>query len=289
MKIYRVIGPYCGNAADPDEFTTDEQIDYAVSVAEQKLIDAFYKDLKTLEFDYPPKGPFELGFSMKVERMDPHPIQHYREKKLETDVTCKTCSLQYSIYGVFAFCPDCREHNSLQIFQKNMEVVNKLIDLTENLEEDLATRLIENALENCVSSFDGYGRELCRIYAHCASTSSNVKRIYFQNLDEAQASVRKAFGFDLVRSFENDAWFEVRRLFQMRHVIAHKMGVVDREYINRSGDTSFVEGQKLQLRANHVRRLSDLLARAANKIYSEFKLIGCGKSEEPDSVLQSGN
>jgi hypothetical protein len=39
------------------------------------------------------------------------------------------CTLDYAIYGVFAFCPDCGAHNSLQMLQKNFKVIPKLMRL----------------------------------------------------------------------------------------------------------------------------------------------------------------
>ena len=64
---------------------------------------------------------------MKVEFGRPIPIHRYREPQLETVVTCSDCTLRYSVYGVFGFCPDCRKHNSLEILNKNLDVVTKMI------------------------------------------------------------------------------------------------------------------------------------------------------------------
>ena len=64
-------------------------------------------DLKSLEFEQRPVGPFGLGFSLKVKAGRPHPIKHYREKQLETEVICDNCTLGYVIYGLFGWCPDC--------------------------------------------------------------------------------------------------------------------------------------------------------------------------------------
>ena len=151
--------PYCGHTAGHDQFWTKEQIEYAKSVAMRKITDALHKDLKKLEFDHKPKGAFGIGISMKVKPGRPTPIHYYREKQLETEVVCVNCTLRYSVYGVFAFCPDCGQHNSLQILDKNLEVVGKMLDLAAGA-ENVCERLIENALEDCVSAFDGFGREL---------------------------------------------------------------------------------------------------------------------------------
>ena len=155
--------PYCGHAAEHDQFWTKEQIEYATSVAMREITDAIHKDLKTLEFDHKPEGDFGIGISMKVEPGRQPPIHYYREKQLETEAVCTNCTLRYSVYGIFAFCPDCGQHNSIQILDKNLEVVGKMLEMATREGKVLAEKLIENALEDCISAFDGFGRELCRV------------------------------------------------------------------------------------------------------------------------------
>ena len=144
--------PYCGHVAGHDQFWTKEQLQYARSVAMRNITDAFHEDLKELEFDYKPKGAFGIGVSLKVERGRQPPIYYYRERKLETEVVCTSCTLRYSVYGVFAFCPDCGQHNSIQILEKSLEVIGKMLEMATWAEKVLAERLIENALEDCVST-----------------------------------------------------------------------------------------------------------------------------------------
>ena len=151
--------PYCGHAAGHDQFWTKEQIEYATSVAMRRITDAVQKDLKKLEFDHKPEGAFGIGFSMKLKAGPLPPIHYYRERQLETEVICSNCTLRYSVYGVFAFCPDCGQHNSLQILRKSFEVVAKMLDMAKNVEPPLAEKLVENALGACVSTFDGFGRD----------------------------------------------------------------------------------------------------------------------------------
>jgi len=150
--------PYCGHTDSHNRFWTQQQIDYAKSVAINRVAQAILDDLKSLEFNHPPRGPFGIGVSLKVTGR-PHPIRYYREKKLETEVTCDRCTLRYAIYGVFAFCPDCSVHNSLQIVRKNLELASKELALAETVEADLADYLVADALENAVSAFDAFGRD----------------------------------------------------------------------------------------------------------------------------------
>ena len=255
--------PYCGHVAGNDHFWTQEQIDYAKSVARRRITDAVHKDLKSFEFDHQPKGACGVGISLKVKLGHPTPIRDYREKRLETEIVCSNCTLRYSVYGVFAFCPDCGRHNSLQILGKNLEVVGKMLDLATETEKALAERLIENALGDCVSAFDGFGRELCRIHANRASNPAKAETMRFQNLDGAKARYLDLFGIDLSANVAAEDWSAAVRAFQKRHLVVHKVGVVDQDYIAKSGDTRAVVGRKIGVDAEEVRALATIISRLA--------------------------
>ena len=236
--------PYCGHSGDSNTFFTQEQIEYAKSIALRQFTDALHQDLKSMEFNHPPRGGFGIGISLKVTQGARHPIQHYREKELETEVICDACTLRYAIYGVFGWCPDCGIHNSVQILSKNFELARKELSLAETVEKDLADHLIGDALENVVSAFDVFGREICL---------RKGSEIRFQNLPGARRNVQEKFGFDFADGLTAEQWQYVSRVFQKRHLLAHKMGVIDDEYVQRANDPGAVAGRKVQVSPNEVR------------------------------------
>ncbi len=260
--------PYCGYTAAHDQFWTKEQIEYAKSVAIRKITDAVHKDLKRMEFEHKPTGPFGIGISMKVNAGRPTPIHYYREKQLETKVVCVNCTLRYAVYGVFAFCPDCGQHNSLQILDKNLELVSKMLDMTATAQAELVERLVENALEDCVSAFDGFGREVCRVHVKRSIDPIKAERISFQNLDGANQIMSGLFTFDLMSGLSVDEWKAAVRGFQKRHLLAHKMGVIDDEYVRKSGDSRAVAGRKISSDRDEVRELVRILEKLARHILS---------------------
>lgn len=237
--------PYCGHSDSHQEFWTKEQIEHAQSVALRQITDQFHSMIKGLEFNH--RSPGGISVSMKVAQSSRHPIRYYREKKLETEVVCHHCTLRYSVYGVFAFCPDCGQHNSLQILQTNLSLVEKMLGLASEVNEEMSKRLIENALEDCVSAFDGFGRELCRIYARKATDPVKAERVSFQNLEGAEKNVSKLFGFNLSELVPPDEWRALIHGFQKRHLLAHSMGVVDQAYIDKSEDRQAVVGRKISV------------------------------------------
>lgn len=254
--------PYCGCTAAHDEFWTKEQIAYDESIAMRRFERALVQELKKLEFDYPARGEFGIGISMKVKPGPLPPIRHYREKRLETDVVCERCTLHYAIYGVFAYCPDCGAHNSLQILEKNLDLAVKQLHLVGDVEDkELAMRLVADALENVVSTFDGFGRKLCRVHAEQATDQTQAENLSFQNLTGACANLQRLFGHDLAATVQPAQWDLAVRCFNKRHLLAHKMGVVDQKYVAATSDPEAVVGRLVRIDADEVVELVAIVRR----------------------------
>lgn len=261
--------PYCGHSAAQDQFFTNAQIEYAQSVVINKVTGAFIKDLKTLEFNHRPRGAFGIGISMKVEGR-PQPIRHYTEMELEEEVVCDCCTMRYTVFGTFAFCPDCGKHNSLQILEKNLVLAQKQIDLAATVDGELASQLIADALENGVSAFDGFGREVCRVHCPKATDPAKATAISFQNLARADKSVLSIFGVNLSAALDSKEWAFACRCFQKRHLLAHKMGIVDDAYIKATGDVHVQVGRKVPISPNDVTLLLDHIKRLGASLVCAF-------------------
>lgn len=264
--------PYCGYCADPDQFFTKAQIGYAKSVVMKQVSSALVKDLKSLEFDIKPKGAFGIGMSMKV-KSQPVRLRHYSETKLEEEVVCDNCTLRYSVFGSFAYCPDCGRHNSRQILDKNIELALKMINLANDVDAELGKQLIADALENGVSAFDGFGREVCRVHRNKASEPNKAEKISFQNLIKSQPKVVTLWGIDLRNAIDASDWEFVTRCFQKRHLLAHKMGVVDDAYMQTTNDPNAVVGRKVSITADEVCNMLGHLAKLGVFLSDELQKL----------------
>jgi len=251
--------PYCGHSGDQKTFFTRDQIEYAKSIVMRQVSDAIRQDLKSLEFDHKPRGVFGIGLSMKLKESTPLPIRYYREKGLQTEVVCDTCTLRYAIYGVFGWCPDCGVHNSLQILNKNLELAQKELDLAKAADIELANHLIGDALENAVSAFDGFGREIC------ARRKADIR---FQNIVAARQKVQEAFGFDFADSLDPPDWDCTCRVFQKRHLLAHKMGVIDNDYLQKAKDPAAVIGHKIGVSSDEVKSALEYIEKLGRRLFS---------------------
>ena len=165
------------------------------------------------------------------------------------------------MYGVFAYCPDCGRHNSLQIVSSNLNVAAKQLGLAESQDQVLAGQLVSDALGKAVAAFDAFARELFRVHSACASKPSQAESLSGQNLARLRDRVSELFGFDLREPFAEAEWNNLERAFQKRHLIAHKMGVVDEAYIAATGDHGAVKGRKIPLSAAEVQSILPLVRR----------------------------
>jgi hypothetical protein len=136
-----------------------------------------------------------------------------------------------------------------------------MLDMAASAEAEVAGRLVENALEDCVSAFDGFGRELCRVHFKASADPDGVKKVSFQNLEGARQSVIALFKLDLAAGLIIDEWNAAVLAFQKRHLLAHKMGITDADYVRKSGDARAVVGRKVSVDANEVRKLSQVISK----------------------------
>jgi hypothetical protein len=220
---------------------------------------------------------------MKVQPGSPHPIRYYREKKLETEVTCSSCTLQYAIYGVFGYCPDCGVHNSFQILQKNLELAAKELQLADTVDGDLKSHLVGDALENAVSAFDGFGREACATHQHLSSQPQKAAGLSFQTLANADGNVRALFGFGLGDGVTADEWKLLVRCFQKRHLLAHKMGVIDEKYVAAAHDPTARVGRKVAIDSAEVSSLLSAVAKLGEHL--SRSLAGLAQSASKSSAV----
>ena len=114
--------PYCGHVGTANDLATPEQRAYVKSLFLHHITRALRADLKVN-----PQLPTERPLRRQAVEGPLPSMRGYREKQLETNVVCDSCTCDFSVYGVFGFCPNCRQHNSLSILLKNLAPV---IDLS---------------------------------------------------------------------------------------------------------------------------------------------------------------
>ena len=138
---------------------------------------------------------------------------------------------------------------------------------------ELEKQLIEDALENCISAFDGFGREVCNIYSDKSANVEKAIKIRFQNLKDAQIKVQKQFNVDITQGLSNDEWKSTVKGFQKRHLLAHKMGVIDREYIDKTDDSEAIVGRMIKIEKDEIRDIIKILRKLSSNLFEQLNQL----------------
>lgn len=261
----RCFCPYCGYAGKQGEFFTKEQVKYIKSIAMRHAQGIIEKEVR--KWDRQLRSSTRKSFiKLSVDYKKSHlPLAHYAEKEVETKLVCNNCTLEYAIYGKFAKCPDCGAANSLQILGANLSMIEKLLFQAESqTDRSFQEYLIQNALEDVVSSFDSFGKNTLALATK--NTELAAVNISFQNIEKAREKVEKLFGFDMARGLSEDEWKSVVVLFQKRHVISHNDGIIDNPYIQITGDRSAIPGRKVSVSIDEVKSALRHISALANSL-----------------------
>jgi hypothetical protein len=141
--------------------------------------------------------------------------------------------------------------------------------LGEDATEDAARHIRENALVKLASSFQRFAEALFDKVPNRGDFQP--RRNVFQNLKESSDLWRSAIGSGYEEMLTESDLDALERHFQQRHLLAHKDGIVDQQYVDRSGDTSYVVGQRLVIRADAIEDLGALVQRVAGELRNRVR------------------
>ena len=262
--------PYCEIGSASGDFLTTDQRECAISVVAREtvgpLVKKFVRNVERLN-RHQPKGLIRLDVSV---RYKPVPLHHYLEKRLETEVTCDKCRLEFSVYGVFASCPDCGRLNALNVFLSSLDTARKKLELRrdENLDEDLRRDFLKDALNGSVAAFDAYGRALC---ANRTIAGLSARPNLFQNIEALDVDLQAA-GFPGVEKLTGSSiWEDLKWFFQARHAYTHRAGVIDDRFVSKQPTYSHLLGRVLPLDADRIDRNIDSIGFLAKELDARIK------------------
>jgi len=263
--------PYCGHTGDHNEFFTKDQIKYVKSIALREVMKRVVEpELRKLERSFKEleratKGGF-IQIEVKTKRSPiTFSLKYYQEREVETYVTCDNCGLEFAIYGIFANCPDCGKLNALIIFKKSIEVARKRIHLLDMIEgeDELQEAILEDALSSGVSTFDALGKVLQSRYP---DIFPQRPKNLFQNLkalsDALSKSIRKSLS-DIIGRENSEFLF---KMFQVRHIYEHNMGVIDDDFVRKISNLGHLKGRKYLLKQDEIEKFLAVISGTGEKI-----------------------
>ena len=263
--------PFCGYAASPSLFNTEQQLEYLKAVALGEIQRMIADQLRQTAAQFNRQAP--RGFiSMRLEVNTPPirvPAMPEVSDLMRLRITCEACGCRFSVIGAAYFCPACGHNSAIHIFSQSLTRVRNIIHGLTSICAPIADRdfaaqvrqsLIESQLSTLVTAFQRFA-EAC--YPKLPNPAGELKRNVFQRLDDGSRMWHEAGGtrFDVILGSEDYA--ALKRRFQQRHVLAHQEGIVDELYLTRSGDPDYAVGQRLVICETDVLATADLCERLA--------------------------
>lgn len=269
LATTQTVCPYCGHKSEVGDFYTSDQRDYIHSYLQKEVFGPMFGDfannIKRSQAQHN-TGLIQLKVSVTIPEFQ---IHYYQEKELETSVTCDTCGLVFSIYGVFSNCPDCGKLNARVIFDKSLDASHGKLVLSgdESIAEHIRADLIKDALTGTVSAFDSLGKALRAKNTAIPAKPNNL----FQNLAELDKVLATLTGKHISQYLTPADSNFLFLMFQVRHIYEHNAGVVDSDFVRKQPTYTNLLGRKYPLRKEDVNIFIVLMRQLGDAIYSEFE------------------
>jgi uncharacterized Zn finger protein (UPF0148 family) len=278
FKDEAVYCPLCRHEANADSWWTTEQVEQAKNQAMKVLESRIGKALDTDAREFNRKQPRDsfIKISMKVSGFKPYPLllPIPARELMERKTQCEKCGARYSVIGSAYFCPCCGHNSAERTFDDSVEKILSKIQNTDIIRKAFAKigkkdegevtirSLIESALSDGVTAFQRLSEEIYSKMPSIPPAPFNV----FQRIEDGSRLWKEACGKGYEDWLTPAEMNDLNLLFQKRHLLAHKDGIVDDKYIQKTGDTSYKVGQRIVIKDSDVRRLVELITKLAKEI-----------------------
>jgi hypothetical protein len=259
----------CGEIADPHDFNTPDQErqirDTAIVHVQGQLDDAMRRAPRpTINA----RGLIAMSWSYQPGER--HVVVPAAEPAMSQRSVCESCGTRYASVGVAFFCPACGHNSARTTFAGALATIRTTMDLAERMPSliedrdvaaDTARQMTENSLVRVWSSFQRFAE--AGYASHPASVAKPARRNAFQNLAESDGLWRGAIGRTYEYMLTAPEHRDLLHLVQARHILVHRDGIVDGDYVAKSGDHRYRVGQRLVVTPLDVRTLADLAEKLA--------------------------
>lgn len=266
--------PMCGYIDTSDKWITDEQLaqikQIAISWAQKYVQDTFEEAFRDLEHSTRNNKFVKVKYN-PGERVSfvNNPVGQREE--WSTEICCESCGTHYSVIGSAYFCPCCGHNSAISAFSDSINSERKMLDsvsemrklFSEKYDDDTADTmcrgLIESSLGDIVAAFQKFA---CSKYEEKGGTVRRTND--FQIIEKGSELFKQCTGKGY------DAWLSaaelsrINLLFQRRHLLEHNGGMIDQKYLDKSGDTSYVIGQRVVIKLSDAYELLGLIEKLSN-------------------------
>jgi len=261
--------PMCGHIDTSDKWWTQKQLDdmqkiaadWALSYIQGELDKSFNKLARSTRGNKFVKVTYKPGRRISFIN---NPLGQCPE--WEREVCCPKCSVRYSVIGSAYFCPCCGYNAIEESFAESLDSTTKMIEKLSEMEEFLAKdygkdkaktmcqAMLEGTLGDVVSAFQKFAEVKFK-----ELSTKTVRVNDFQIVEKGSRLFEEATGSGYDALLISGERSYMNLMFQRRHVMEHNGGLVDEQYLQKSGDISYTVGQRLVIHKEDTLRLIKII------------------------------
>jgi len=271
----KVFCPICGHTAKSDEWFTELQLEHMQSTLMAKFKPILDNDMKRMARDFNrdiPKGGL-ISMSMSYKPSRPVAVVPLDAAELMRQrYVCESCGCRYASIGAAFFCPSCGHNSAQTALVEILATIRRLPEVRTALESGLdrdamanAYRMIlEENVGKLVAAFQRFVESFFEALPNACDFSP--RRNLFQNLPQSSDLWEEAIGVRYESMLKPREWNEFQHYFQQRHILTHKDGIVDEDYLKKTGNRQYHPGQRLVIKESDVLRFTDLVEKITTKL-----------------------
>ena len=270
VRDEEVFCPFCGHSANSDKWWTQDQVEHIKELTLARISSHIGQAMKRDADRWNRKQPRNsfITMTMKVDNRPHHVPLPSAAEPMQIKIACPECKCRYAVVGAAFFCPACGHNAANLVFNQSISGIRSTLDAIENIRtsipdrdtaETMARFLVENGLLHAVMAFQRYAEVLYDRY----QSSAPPRRNAFQNISLGSELWNTVAGKQYSDYLTTSELESLTISFQQRHLLAHTQGIVDNDYIVRSGDSTYRVGQRLVVGKDTVRSSLALIEKLA--------------------------
>lgn len=279
VRDEQVFCPVCRHETESGEWNTLDQVEYiksqALSYLQGVVMSALHPAARDFNRRQSRSSFIKISLNVKPSAL-PILVPPDALEVMQQQFVCESCNCRYASIGTAFFCPACGHNSAIRSFETTVATVRATLAALPTIKQTLtihqnkdsaentARQIIEDSFCRLVSAFQKYAE--ASFAQHPNAHLLTIKKNVFQRLDDSSALWQQATGKSYVDMIGQANLTILKSLFQKRHLLAHVDGIIDQEYITKSGDASLKVGQRLVIRDSDVHQLADLVSLAATEI-----------------------
>ena len=270
--------PFCGHQALAKSWWTTEQVEQAKRQAIQNIKAqinmAMKQDVADFNRHTPKKGfvTMSMKFSGSTYAVN---LPAKALEEMEQQITCEKCGSRYAVVGSAFYCPCCGHNSAKQTFNNTIEKVKAKINNLDKIRQaiseyskDEAARTCSSLIETSIPDLVVAFQRLCECVYVQVPNAKPLKKNVFQRLNDGSHLWKELVGEGYEDWITQQEYAKLKKCFQQRHCLQHKDGIVDQEYIDKSGDITYTVGQRLIIKECNILEYAAIVIKLGNKVIS---------------------